>query len=124
PVGGGRALDAVKKIALDPEIDLDFRKVALQTLIDSRTPGLRPLCEQLLQEQFLNAVAARGLASFDDPAVGAKLVNAYRLFHPSERGQLLSALVSRASFPSALLDAVAEREVPGADLSAFHARHV
>jgi putative heme-binding domain-containing protein len=87
-------------------------------------PDLRPLCEQLLQEQFLNSVAARGLAGFDDPAVGAKLVKAYRQFHPSERGQLLSVLVSRATFALALLDAVAAGKVPRADISPFHARQI
>ena len=123
-LGDGRALDAVKKLALDKDAELDARKMALQTLIDSRPPDLRPLCEQLLQEQFLNSVAARGLATFDDPAAGAKMVKAYRQFHPSERGQLLSALVSRASFASALLDAVAEGKIPRAHISPFHARQI
>ncbi len=122
--GDGRALEAVKKVALNDHADLAARKVALQTLIDNHAPDLRSLCEQLLNEQFLNPVAARGLASFDDPAVGAKLVKAYRRFHPSERGQLFSALVSRPSFASALLDAVAEGKIPRADISAFHARQI
>ena len=122
--GDGRALDAVKKVALDPGANLNARKAALQTLIDNRAPDLRPLCEQLLKEQFLNSVAARGLASFDDPAVGLKLVKAYRQFHASERGQLLSALVSRATFASALLDALAEGKIPRADISVFHARQI
>jgi putative heme-binding domain-containing protein len=122
--GDGRALEAVKNVALDQAADLNARKAALQTLIDSRAPDLRPLCEQLLKEQFLNSVAARGLAIFDDPEVGLRLVKAYRQFHPSERGQLLSALVSRASFARALLDAVAEGRIPRTGISAFHARQI
>ena len=69
-------------------------------------------------------MAARGLAGFDDPAVGARLAGAYRQFHPSERGQLLSAMVSRASFAHALLDAVAEGKIPRLDITAFHARQI
>src|SRR5207248_2633667 len=122
--GDGRALEAVKKVALDQNAELSARKAALQSLIDNRAPDLRTLCEQLLGEHFLNPVAARGLASFDDPAVGVKLVKAYRQFHPFERGQLLSTLVSRATFASALLDAVAEGKIPRADISAFHARQM
>ena len=122
--GDGRALDAVKKVALDQGADLNARKAALQTFIDNRAPGLRQLCEQLLNEQFLNSVAARGLAGFDDPAIGAKLVKAYRQFHPSERGQLLSALVSRATFAQPLLDAVAEGKIPRADITPYHARQI
>jgi putative heme-binding domain-containing protein len=85
---------------------------------------LRPVCEQLLDEQFLNSVALRGLTTFNDPAVGVMLVKAYRRFHPSERGQLLSALVSRASFARELLDSVANGKIPRTDLSAFHARQI
>jgi len=122
--GDGRALDAVKTVALDPEADLNARKAALQTLIDNRPPDVRAICERLLDAQFLNSVAARGLASFDDPAVGLKLAKAYRQFHPSERGQLLSTLVSRPTFAQALLDAVAAGKIARADISTFHARQI
>lgn len=122
--GDGRALEAVRKVALDKEADLNARKAALQTLIDSRAPDLRQVCEALLGEQFINSVAARGLAGFDDPVVGAKLVRAYRQVHPSERGQLLSSLVSRATFARPLLEALDDGRIPRADLSAFHARQI
>ncbi|PYI86874.1 MAG: cytochrome C, partial [Verrucomicrobia bacterium] len=56
--GDGRALEAVQKVALDPQADLNARKSALQTLIDNRAPDLRQLCERLLNEPFLNSVAA------------------------------------------------------------------
>ena len=122
--GDGRALDDVKQVALDPHADISLRKSALQTLIDSHPPDLRELCERLIGVQFLNPVAARGLAGFDDPAAGDKLVRAYRQFHLSERPQLLATLVSRPSFANALLDAVAGGRIPRADISAFHARQI
>ncbi len=122
--GDGRALDSVKKVALDKNAELASRKAALQSLIDSRAPELRQVCEQLINERFLNPVAARGLAGFDDLAVATKLVRAYRQFHPSERGQLLSVLVSRAVFAQALLDAISENRIPREDISAFHARQI
>jgi putative heme-binding domain-containing protein len=78
----------------------------------------------LLREQFLNPIAARGLATFDEPAIGVTLVKAYRQFHASERGQLVSTLVSRASFANALLDAVAGGQIPRAEISPYHARQV
>ena len=122
--GDGRALDDVKKVALDPNADLSLRASALQTLIDSKAPGLRDLCQALLSVQFLNPVAARGLAGFDDPEVAARLVRAYRQFHPSERPQLLATLVSRPSFAGALLDAVSEGRIARGEISAFHARQI
>src|SRR5262249_27865895 len=122
--GDGRALDEVKKVALNKEADLDARKVALQTVIDNHPPDLRRVCEQLLSEECINPVAGRGLAGFDEPSVGANLVKAYRRFHASERGQLLSVLVSRPVFAAALLDAVAEKKIPRAEISVFHARQI
>jgi putative membrane-bound dehydrogenase-like protein len=122
--GDGRALDEVKKVAIDKEADLTARKVALQTLIDNRAPDFRSVCEQLLSEQFINPIAARGLATFDDAAAATKMVSAYRQFHASERAQLLSALVSRPRFASALLDAVANNKIPRAAITPFHARQI
>lgn len=122
--GDGRALDEVKKIALNKDADLNLRKAALQTLIDNHPPDLRQICEQLVNVQFVNAIAARGLAAFDDPAIGARLVRAYRQFHPSERAQLMATLVSRPAFANALLTALAEKRIPREDISAFHARQI
>ena len=122
--GDGRALEEVKKIALNKTAELDARKAALQTIIDNRAPNFRAVCEQLIGEQFINSVAARGLATFDDAAAAQRLVRSYRQFHASERGQLLSALVSRPTFATALLDAVKEGRIPRADISVFHARQI
>jgi putative heme-binding domain-containing protein len=122
--GDGRALDDVKKLALDGKADLLARKSALQTLIDNRAPDLRAICEKLLDTRFLNPVAARGLATFDDPAIGALLVKAHPKFHQSERPQLLAMLVARPIFARSLLDAVGAGKIPRADLSAFAARQI
>ncbi|MDB6117228.1 MAG: Cytochrome c [Verrucomicrobiaceae bacterium] len=122
--GDGRALDEVKKVALDNNAELKARQGALQTLIDNQPPDLRQICEKLLGVKFLNSLAAKGLAAFDDPAIGAKLVAAYKQLHQSERPQLLATLVSRPSFAKPLLDAVGAGKIPRADLSAFHARQI
>ncbi|MGB8167296.1 MAG: PVC-type heme-binding CxxCH protein, partial [Chthoniobacteraceae bacterium] len=122
--GDGRALDEVKKVALDKTADIKQRQAALQTLIDNRAPDLREICTKLLGVQFLNPVAARGLATFDDPAIGETLVKAYRGFHQSERPQLLATLVSRPAFAAPLLAAVAAGNIPRTDITPFHARQI
>ena len=71
--GDGRALEEVKRLALDDSASLDVRKAALKTLIEARPPDLRSICERLVRVRFLNAVAVRGLALFDDPAIGKTL---------------------------------------------------
>ena len=122
--GDGRALDEVKRVALAKEADMNARKAALQTLIENRPPDLRAVCEQLLGVRFLNTVAVRGLAQFDDPAIGEKLAKSYRSFHPSERPAVMDTLVSRPVFAKALLAEVAAGRLPRADVSAFHARQI
>ena len=122
--GDGRALDDVKRVALDKNGDLGARKAALQTLIENRPPDLRSICEQLLKERFLNTVAVRGLAQFDDPAIGGKLARSYRDFHPSERGAVLETLVSRPAFARSFLDEMAAGRIPRSDLTPFHARQI
>jgi putative heme-binding domain-containing protein len=122
--GDGRALDEVKKIALDGKAELGARKAALQSLIEANPPELRAVCEQLLGTRFLNAVAVRGLAKFDDSALGEKLARSYRSFHGTERGPLIETLVSRPVFAKALLAEVAAGKIPRADITPFHARQI
>ncbi len=122
--GDGRALDEVKRVALDKEADLTARKAALQTLIESKPPDLRQICEQLLGTRFLNAVAVRGLAQFSDPALGEKLAKSYRNFHASERGPVMETLVSRPAFAKALLNEVAAGKIARTDVTPFHARQI
>jgi len=122
--GDGRALDELKKVALDNDADMALRKSALQTLIDNKSPDLRKICETLLSVRFINPIAARGLASFTDPSIGDTLVKAYKQFHPTDRAQLLATLVSRPSFAGPLLKAVGEGKIPRTDITPFHARQI
>jgi putative heme-binding domain-containing protein len=122
--GDGRALDEVRRLALDSQADLETRKSALATLIEGRPPDLRSICERLVRVRFLNTIALRGLALFDDPAIGRALAENYRSFHASERPAVLETLVSRPSFAAALLDQVAAGKIPRADVNAFHARQI
>ena len=79
--GDGRALDELKRLVLDDKADLETRRAALRSLIEDRPPDLRSICERLLRVRFLNATAVRGLALFDDPAIGKTLASSYRSFH-------------------------------------------
>ena len=122
--GDGRALDEVKRIALDGKADLGARQAALKSLIDAQPPALRELCEKLLSVRFLNTTAARGLAKFEDATIGERLAKSYSQFHPSERQPLLETLVARPIFARALLAEMSAGKIPRADLSAFHARQI
>jgi putative membrane-bound dehydrogenase-like protein len=122
--GDGRALDEVRRLALDESANLDERKVALRTLIEGRPADLRAICERLVRVRFLNSVAVRGLALFDDPEIGRSLARNYRSFHPSERSAAIEVLVSRPAFAQALLDQVAAGRIRREDITAFSARQI
>ncbi len=122
--GDGRALQEIRALALNRSADLESRKSALASLIEAKPDDLRAVCEPLLKERFLNAVAVNGLTAFDDPALGKVIASSYGSFHLVDRPALVSALVSRPSFAAALLDAIKDGKIPRADLSAFQARQI
>jgi putative heme-binding domain-containing protein len=122
--GDGRALDAVKAIALDAKADMPARQSALKAVIESRPSDLRAICESLLDVRVLNGTAARGLALFDDPEIGAKLADSYRKFAPAQRPAVMETLVSRVAFAKPLLDQIAAGKIARTDLTAFHARQI
>ena len=122
--GDGRALDEVKQLAFAKEAAMTQRQAALRTLIDSRPPDLRAICEKLLNERYLNPLAAAGLAQFGDADAAQLLVKAWRKFHHTERNQLLEVLTTRPVFALALLDAVAAGDIPRGAVSAYHARRM
>lgn len=122
--GDGRALDAVKKVALDAKAALPMREAALKTLIDNRPPYLREVCESLLEVRQLNGVAVRGLGLFDDAAIGIKIAKAYKKFGPNERAAAMDVLCSRPQFVVSLLSEIGEGKIPKSDLTAFHARQI
>ncbi len=122
--GDGRALEEVKRLALDENAELEARTTALQTLIASRPIDLRAICERLVRVRHLNVAAVRGLVLFDDPAIGRTLARNYRSFHPTDRPAVLEALVSRPAFARALLDQLAAGKIARSDLTPFHARQI
>lgn len=122
--GDGRALDEVKRIALDSTASVDTRSAALKTLIESKSPDLRSVCESVLSVRGLNVIAVRGLSTFDDPAIGEKLAKSYRSFYPAERPSVIDTLVSRPSFAKALLLNIADNKIPRTDITPFQARQI
>jgi putative membrane-bound dehydrogenase-like protein len=122
--GDGRALDDVRRIALDGDEPVAIRRSALETLIEARPDDLRAVCERLLRVRFLNTTALAGLTLLNDPEIGASLARNYRSFHPTERGAVIDTLVSRPAFAAALLDAIAQDRIPREDLTAVHARQI
>jgi putative membrane-bound dehydrogenase-like protein len=122
--GDGRAMEELTALVLDPKVPLEARTSALTQLIESRSPRLRKLCEQLLSDRDLAPIAAGGLSLFDEPEVAELLIKTYNRLRPEQRPQLISILVTRVSFANALLQAVMTGTIPRNDLTAYHVRQL
>ena len=124
--GSGRALEELRKTALDGGTELGIRSQALQALIDARPDDLRAICEKLLEVRVLNVTALRGLSLFNDNKLTTLIIRKYRSFQPEDRGNVLQMLVSREESASLLLDEFAKENssVPVRDLTASQARQI
>jgi len=122
--GDGRALDEIKQVALNKDADLARRRAALQSLVEARADGLRPVCEQLLPIRDLSATAAGGLALFDDPAVADRLLAEWPRLYGHERPPVLNALLSRPAWSAKLLEAMVAGKVRRTDLGVAQARQI
>jgi len=122
--GDGRALDQIQAVALNKDADLPLRRAALQVLIDARSDGLRAVCEQLLAVRDLSAVAASGLALFDDPAVADRLLAEWPNLYGAEKPPVMNALLSRPVWTMKLLDAIAAGKLKRTELGVAQARQI
>jgi putative membrane-bound dehydrogenase-like protein len=121
--GSGRALDEVRAIVLSKDSPAENRSAALLTLIASKPPDLRSLCESLIEVDGLSATAIQGLATFDDPTLAEKIVGRYPTLALAERPQAIAALASRPSFARVLLSHV-NGIIPRRDISSLTARQI
>lgn len=123
--GDGRALAVMKATALNGKESQAVRKRALEGLINARFDGLRPLCEKLLPVTGLGGTAAKGLSSFDDPAIGGLMVRSHkRLRRDEDRAAVVSVLTTRPTWASMLLAEVEKGDIPRKAITPFDARQI
>ena len=122
--GDGVTIEELKRLAADRSAPLEKRRAALSSLVDSRAEGLRELSLRLLNERYLNLIAARGLASEVDDSIGQRILANYRTFAPLDRPSVISILASRKAWGEQLLQAVAAGKIDRSEITAFQARQL
>ena len=103
---------------------LRFRRPRDDRLLEQHVQEQSQICERLLTVRFLNTDAIRGLAQFDDRAIGEKLAKSYFQFHVLERDAVLDTLTSRRTFARSLLKEMAAGKIPKRDVTPFYARRI
>lgn len=117
--GDQEALAVMRASIANPAGKVKDRRVALESLLSANDPGLIPTLKQLLaEENELRDAAIRGLAQYDDPGVAEALLGAYSQLSPQQKRLALGTLCSRVANGQALLQAIADKQIPGADLTA------
>ncbi len=122
--GDSRALADVRRAVADPHAEPGWRRFALRTLVDSRSPDAASVLTGALGDSVLRGAAIRGLAATNDVGVPPAILAVYRQLTDSEKSDAVATLASRPAYAMALLAAVERGEVPRRDLSAYTARQL
>ena len=122
--GDGRAIDEIRRLVLDEKADAGLRLSALETLVRQGGESVRGICLGLLGDRRFNMLAAEGLSRSDDSEVSQSLVAAYSRFVSPARPKLIGILASRRTFAAALLDAVADGQIPRDAITAYDLRQI
>ncbi|MFO0926189.1 MAG: PVC-type heme-binding CxxCH protein [Gemmataceae bacterium] len=116
--GDRAAFAALRKTLANPSADLGLRRNALAGLVDARDDGLPPVLHTLVRSAELRGEAIAALAGFEDARTPTVLLEAYSSLDSTGRRAAVNTLAARKTFGRALLDAVAAKKVPAADVSA------
>lgn len=122
--GDAEALAALRQTAADPAAAETARRSALQTLVETRAPGLLPLLRELVADPALRGPALRALAAFDDPETPGLILRRYASFRDAEKADAIATLAARPAYALALLEAMEKGQIPRRDLSPFTARQI
>lgn len=116
--GDPQALAAMRALLVDRTKELAARQSALESLLAAKDENLAPALQELLDDPPLRGPVLRGLAAYDDPKTPAAILSIYAGLGSVEKRDALNTLAARASYASALLDAIADKKVATGDVSA------
>lgn len=122
--GSDEAFAAVKEIAKNNKLDTQERERALADLVTTRRPEVADLLLDCLKEPPLRSTAIRGLAGFDRPEVGDRLLRLYDSLSDVEKLDTISTLAAREKTALALVTAVDAGKLNKNDLSEFDIRQL
>lgn len=123
--GDATAIAGLRGILYDPAGPVDRRSAALAALLKTRDEQLPGTLRGLIgMKTPLRAQAIRGLAAFDDAEIPEAILSVYPDLAAPEKRDALATLTARPASASALLDAVAAKQVPAVDLTADLVRQI
>lgn len=117
--GDLQAMAVLRAVLTAPRTPANQKNDAIAALLKARDPELPGLLLPLLDAPGpLRATALRALAAYEEAEISERILKAYGDFAPGEKRDALATLAARAASAARLLDAVAAKRVPAADLNA------
>jgi putative membrane-bound dehydrogenase-like protein len=123
-VGEPKAVGVLRRIALDPETQIDERSRMLAALVERHVPKLASDLQALAGDKALRGLALRSLAAYDDPATPEIILRHFGDYSPAEREDAIATLAARPAWALALLEALGRGQIRRRDVSVSIARQL
>ncbi len=122
--GDARALDSLRKIAVNRFEESRDRNRAIRSLVARKATGIDSVLIELVGDSVVRREAIRGLAEFDHLETSGLLIKDYMSFDGDTRQDALQTLAARVKWGSDLMDAVEANRIPRKEITAFTARQL
>ncbi|HVV02551.1 MAG TPA: c-type cytochrome, partial [Verrucomicrobiae bacterium] len=110
--------------ALDVANSPETRRAALHQLVEAHPHDVQITLRKLLDDKDTAGAAARGLLLQNDPQIPEEVLKRWSLFDSEDRNAIVGLFATRASFASALLDAIGRGEIPRTALNVPGAQQI
>jgi putative membrane-bound dehydrogenase-like protein len=122
--GDPQATEEMEKLVINAKVDSNVRRQVLGILIDSDSPNLQSLCEELLKDPKMKVLAVRGLAKYENVGIGEKIINRLDEFSKGEQSEVVEILCGRVSWAELLLQEIKVGEISKSVITPYHATQI
>ena len=122
--GDEEAIGQMEKLVIDRNAEIEVRRQAMKILIDSNSPNLKSISENLLQESEMKIWGARGLSKFEDNKTGNLLVLSLQDFEEDGRDEVVEILCGRINWAHDLLAKIEDKKISRSLISPYHAQQI
>ena len=119
--GAGEALLAVLG---DETMDMDARRGALNSLVETQHAGLVAEIPALVGDPEFRMDAIQAVTAFDEESLGAFLMESYPTFNSTEKRTVLETMASRPTYGWMLTEAIKSGDLAREEVPAYVARQL
>ena len=123
-LGDEDAIGQMEKLVLDLDAAIEVRRQTMKILIDSNSPNLKSISENLLQESEMKIWGARGLSKFEGDETAEMLISNLKGFELDEREEVVEILCGRVNWTDALLTNLEQGKVSKSLINPYHALQI